>query len=98
MSTSHRFTNTTTNTNRNQGYCPINHEHCPLTPALRQLLEASVVLGTTNNKVLAEYLFCSEETVKSGFRRISVTLDTHSRTETLLRAIMQGWINPSPEQ
>jgi DNA-binding NarL/FixJ family response regulator len=92
MSTSHRFinTNTRTNTQANSGYCP-------LTPALRQLLEASVTLGTTNNKVLAEYLFCSEETVKSGFRRISLTLDTHSRTETLLRAIMSGWIPPTAQ-
>jgi DNA-binding NarL/FixJ family response regulator len=71
-----------------------NNNYCPLTPALRQLLEASVYLGTTNNKVLAEHLFCSEETVKSGFRRISLTLDTHSRTETLLKAITAGWVSP----
>jgi DNA-binding NarL/FixJ family response regulator len=95
MSTSHRFTSTH---NTYSTYTNTDHGYCPLTPALRQLLEASVTLGTTNNKVLAEYLFCSEETVKSGFRRISVTLNTHSRTETLLRAIMQGWVSPSHVQ
>ena len=81
MSTSHRFTPFTQN------------EGCPLTPALRHLLETSLYLGTTNNKTLADYLYCSEETIKSGFRRISVTLETHSRTETLLKAMSCGWIS-----
>jgi DNA-binding NarL/FixJ family response regulator len=67
---------------------------CPLTPALKSLLEAAVALGTTNNKILAQHLCVSEETIKSGFRRISQTLNTHSRSETLLLALLRGWITP----
>ncbi len=64
----------------------------PLTPALTGLLEAAVTLGTTNNQVLAEYLICSGETVKSNFRRISLLLDTHNRAEAVLIALSKGWI------
>jgi DNA-binding NarL/FixJ family response regulator len=65
---------------------------CPLTPALKGLLEAAITLGTTNNRQLAEHLICSEETVKSNFRRISVLLDTHNRAEAVLIALGRGWI------
>jgi DNA-binding NarL/FixJ family response regulator len=65
---------------------------CPLTPALRGLLEAAVTLGTTNNRNLAQYLICSEETVKSNFRSISVLFDTHNRAEAVLIALSRGWI------
>lgn len=67
---------------------------CPLTPALKNLLETAVQLRTTNNKILAEHLCVSEETIKSGFRRIGQELDTHSRSETLLHALLQGWVVP----
>jgi DNA-binding NarL/FixJ family response regulator len=96
MSKSHRFTSTNSSNHTNTNF--INHGYCPLTPALRQLIDASVYLGTTNNKVLAEHLICSEETVKSGFRRISVMLNTHSRTETLLKALTHGWVNSTYAQ
>jgi DNA-binding NarL/FixJ family response regulator len=66
--------------------------HCPLTPALRGLLEAAVTLGTTNNRALAEHLICSEETVKSNFRRISLLLDNRNRAEAVLLALSKGWI------
>lgn len=65
-----------------------------LTPALQALLDASMALGTTNNKVLAGHLCVSQETVKSGFRRIGLALGTHSRSETLLRALQNGWVLP----
>ena len=65
---------------------------CPLTPALQTLLETAMELRTTNNKILADHLCVSEETIKSGFRRIGQTLDTHSRSEALLQAIFQGWV------
>lgn len=71
---------------------------CPLTPALRTLLETAVTLRTTNNQVLAEALVCSEETIKSGFRRISLLLDTHSRAESLLYALLSGWVQVKREQ
>lgn len=67
---------------------------CPLTPALKNLLETAVLLRTTNNKILADHLCVSEETVKSGFRRIGQQIQTHSRSETLLHALLQGWVVP----
>ncbi len=69
---------------------------CPLTPALKGLLEASVILRTTNNKALADHLCVSEETIKSGFRRMGQLLETHSRSETLLHALLSGWVSPKP--
>ncbi|WP_309689912.1 hypothetical protein [Armatimonas sp.] len=70
---------------------------CPLTPALKNLLETAVLLRTTNNKILADYLCVSEETIKSGFRRIGQQMNTHSRSETLLHALLQGWVMASRE-
>lgn len=67
-------------------------ENCPLTPALKALLEATVSLGTTNNRTLADHLYRSEETVKSNFRRISMLLGTHNRAEAVLIALSRGWI------
>lgn len=61
-----------------------------LTPALRTLVETALDLRTTNNRRLAEALVCSEETVKSGFRRLSCLCDTHSRAETLLHLLLAG--------
>lgn len=69
---------------------------CPLTPALKGLLEAAVALRTTNNKALADHLCVSEEAVKSGFRRMGQLLETHSRSETLLHALLSGWVAPKP--
>jgi DNA-binding NarL/FixJ family response regulator len=68
------------------------HRNCPLTPALRTLLEATIAVGTTNSRTLAERLVCSEETVKSNFRRINQLLYTHNRAEAVLIALSQGWI------
>ena len=65
---------------------------CPLTPALKTLLETAVTLRTTNNKTLADHLCVSEETVKSSFRRIGQLLETHSRSEALLQALLSGWV------
>jgi DNA-binding CsgD family transcriptional regulator len=70
------------------------HARCPLTPALKTLLETAIELRTTNNKILAERLCVSEETVKSSFRRMGQLLDTHSRSETLLHALLSGWVLP----
>jgi DNA-binding CsgD family transcriptional regulator len=67
---------------------------CPLTPALKNLLETAIALRTTNTKALAEHLCVSDETIKSSFRRIGQMLDTHSRSETLLHALLSGWVLP----
>jgi DNA-binding NarL/FixJ family response regulator len=65
---------------------------CPLTPALLRLLQASVSLGTTNNKEIANALNCPEETIKSMFYRINTILGTHSRSEAILKAIAHKWV------
>ncbi len=41
-----------------------------LTPVLRELLEASFILGTTNTKILAAYLKRSPATIRTEFQRI----------------------------
>lgn len=64
------------------------------TPALLKLLATAIALETTNNRRLALKLECSEETVKSNFRRLATLLETHSRSETLLQAIARGWVKP----
>ena len=66
---------------------------CPLTPALKNLLETAIALRTTNNKTLADHLCVDEETVKSSFRRIGQQLETHSRSEALLHALLSGWVS-----
>lgn len=76
--------------------CIVKHVEPKLTPALQRLLETSLRLETTNNRQLAETLECSGETIKSGFRRLAVLLQTHSRSESLLKAIRHGWIVPFP--
>lgn len=45
-----------------------------LTPSLHQLLEASLVLETTNSKILAAYLKRSPATIRSEFQRICTIL------------------------
>jgi DNA-binding NarL/FixJ family response regulator len=63
-----------------------------LTPRLIYILQVSLHLGTTNNKEIAMYLDCSEQTVKSNFRRIAVLLKSKNRSESLLTAIRLGLI------
>jgi DNA-binding NarL/FixJ family response regulator len=63
-----------------------------LTPKLIYILQISLHLGTTNNKEIAAYLDCSEQTVKSNFRRIAVLLKSKNRSESLLKAIRLGLI------
>lgn len=67
-------------------------QSCPLTPALLHLLEDTIALGTTNNKKLAEHRNCSEETIKSIFRRINALLSTRSRSEAVIKTITCGWV------
>jgi DNA-binding NarL/FixJ family response regulator len=64
-----------------------------LTPRLIYILQVALQLGTTNNKEIAEYLDCSEQTVKSNFRRIAVLLGSKNRSESLLTAIRLGLIH-----
>ena len=45
-----------------------------LTPALRKLVEASFILGTTNTKILSAYLKRSPATIRTEFQRILALL------------------------
>jgi DNA-binding CsgD family transcriptional regulator len=65
---------------------------------MRRLLEDAAALGTTNNKQLALYRGCSEETIKSLFYRINLTLGTKSRSEAILKVASQNWIQIKPKQ
>ena len=54
-------------------------------PALRELLEATLVLQTTSDKVLAAYLHRSPATIRAEFQRILTFLgdnDRHSASRT----------------
>lgn len=59
-----------------------------LSPALRRLLEASLILDTTNAKTLATYLKLSPATIRNEFQRIRTILgymgefQTASNTKT----------------
>ena len=50
-----------------------------LTPALRELLEASLTLQTTSTKIIAAHLHRSPATIRSEFQRILAILGEHSR-------------------
>lgn len=50
-----------------------------LTPALRELLEASLTLQTISTKILATHLHRSPATIRSEFQRILAILGEHSR-------------------
>jgi DNA-binding NarL/FixJ family response regulator len=66
---------------------------CPLSPAMLRLLQDATALGTTNNKQLARHRGCPEETIKSLFYRINLTLGTKSRSEAILKSISSSWID-----
>lgn len=56
-----------------------------LTPALRELLEASLILQTTDAKVLAAHLHRSPAIIRADFQRILTILgdnDRHSASRT----------------
>ncbi|SEQ29165.1 hypothetical protein [Nitrosomonas ureae] len=49
-----------------------------LTPFLRELLEASLTLETTNTRILAAYLKRSPATIRSEFQKICTTLEMYA--------------------
>ena len=65
----------------------------PLTPALHHLLQACVVLQTTNAKVLANHLNRSPHTVRTEFQRILSMLNVHSRYSALRVCEDEGWLH-----
>ncbi len=69
--------------------CP---DGCPLPDALRNLLQACAEAGSLHDKVLADRLCLSPETVHTNFKRINELLGTHERFAAVQRACREGWI------
>lgn len=71
---------------------------CPLTPALLELLQASVSIRSVHSRALAARLFRSPNTIDTEFKRICEQLDVHSRTDAVLMALERGWVAfPAPK-
>lgn len=64
-----------------------------LSPALLRLMEACVVLKTTNAKTLAIHLQLSPSTVRTEFQRILAIMDVHCRYSALKSAEELGWVS-----
>ncbi len=54
-----------------------------LTPSLRKLLEASLILQTTSTKILAAYLHRSPATIRAEFQRILSILGNYGGHSSL---------------
>ncbi|SJM95676.1 Response regulator receiver protein [Crenothrix polyspora] len=66
----------------------------PLTPALRKLMTASLILKTTDAKTLASHLNRSPSTIRTEFQRILVIMKVHCRYAALETAKEKGWLYP----
>jgi hypothetical protein len=64
----------------------------PLTPALRKLMEACLILKTTDAKTLAAYLHRSPATIRTEFQRILAIMNVHCRYGALKTAEDEGWL------
>jgi hypothetical protein len=65
---------------------------CPLTPALRALLQMAACADTLNTKELAHLLGLKHWAVDKRFERIRESLELRSRHEALMLAAELGWI------
>ena len=65
----------------------------PLTPALCKLMEACLILKTTDAKTLAIHLNRSPNTIRNGFQRILVIMNVHCRYAALKTAEDKGWLD-----
>ena len=63
-----------------------------LTPALCKLLEACLILKTTDAKTLAAHLNRSPATIRTEFQRILVIMNVHCRYAALKTAEEEGWL------
>lgn len=70
----------------------------PLTPALCQLLKASLVLKTTDAKILAAHLHRSPATIRTEFQRILAIMNVHCRYAALKIAEERGWLHAENAQ
>ena len=64
----------------------------PLTPALYRLMQACILLQTTNAKTLATHLHRSPSTIRTEFQRILSIMNVHSRFSALRVAQDNGWL------
>jgi hypothetical protein len=64
----------------------------PLPPASKELLQTCVDIESTETKVLARRLSRARSTVDTEFQRILLLTGTGSRSEALVHALHQGWI------
>ena len=64
----------------------------PLTPALCKLLEACLILKTTDAKTLATHLNRSPATIRTEFQRILIIMNVHCRYAALKTAEDKGWL------
>lgn len=64
----------------------------PLTPALCKLMEACLILKTTDAKTLATHLNRSPTTIRTEFQRILVIMNVHCRYAALKTAEDKGWL------
>lgn len=66
---------------------------CPLPEALRKLLQTCAESGSLLDKVLADRLCLSPQTVHTNFKRINELLGTHERFAAVRMACGNGWIS-----
>ncbi|MEJ2667356.1 MAG: response regulator transcription factor [Deinococcales bacterium] len=64
-----------------------------LKPAERALLE--LLVGGSDNRVLAERLGCSEKTIRNRLSDLYAKLHLHNRTQAALYAIRSGLVDPT---
>lgn len=65
----------------------------PLTPALCKLMEACLILKTTDAKTLATHLNRSPTTIRNEFQHILVIMNVHCRYAALKTAEDKGWLD-----
>lgn len=73
-----------------EGY--MNENKNPLTPALLRLMQACVILQTTDTKTIANHLNRSPATIRNEFQRILVVLNVHCRYAALKVAEENDWL------
>lgn len=69
------------------------YENNPLTPSLCQLLEACLLMKTTDAKMLAAHLHRSPATIRTEFQRILAIMNVHCRYAALKTAEERGWLH-----
>ena len=75
------------------------HNNNPLTPALCKLMEASLILKTTDAKTLAAHLNRSPTTIRTEFQRILAVMNVHCRYTAMKTAEDEGWLhNPKTSE